>query len=146
MSIARTQFAKLAAACPIHVVDTVEETRHKRLEYLISQYGSIAALNQALGLERTHAVLSQIRTRAPHSKSGKPRVMGSDKAREIEEKLGLPRGWMDTPELGQYVVVNQRINRAVQLLSAMEPGQLDQALRVLDTLAQPVKREGTHDQ
>lgn len=65
---------------------------------LIKQHGdSIAKLNEAIGLDRTDATLSQIRTKAPHSKTGTPRSMGDPLARKIEEKLGLERGWMDTP-------------------------------------------------
>ena len=65
---------------------------------LISQHdGKIANLNSALGVERTDATLSQIKNKAKHSKTGKPRSMGDELARKIETKLNLPFGWMDQP-------------------------------------------------
>jgi hypothetical protein len=79
-------------------MQTVTETRLARLKMLVEKHnGSLAALNEAIGLVRTDATLSQIRTKAPHSKTGKPRVMGDDLARKIEERLSLEMGWMDTP-------------------------------------------------
>ncbi len=78
-------------------MQTISEIRHKRLEMLITQHGSIANLNDAIGNARTDATLSQIRTRAKHSKTGAPRSMGDDLARKIETSLSLPTGWMDQP-------------------------------------------------
>lgn len=112
---------------------------------LIERYETIAALNVALGVEKTDATLSQIRTQAPHSKTGKPRAMGDDKAREIEEKLGLPAGWMDTPPGYIELHPNDRIAHAMRVMEGMTPYQLDQAVRVLDTLAQPPLKNGTED-
>lgn len=77
-------------------MQTIDEIRRARLEALIQERGSIAALNEALGLDRTDSTLSQIRTQARHSSTGKPRTMGDELARRIEERLQLPRGWMDT--------------------------------------------------
>jgi hypothetical protein len=112
---------------------------------LIERYETIAALNMALGVEKTDATLSQIRTQAPHSKTGKPRAMGDDKAREIEQKLGLPIGWMDTPPSYTEAHPNDRIAHALKVMESMSAYQLDQAVRVLDTLAQPPLRNGTDD-
>lgn len=99
MSIATAQFSKIALACVIPRMQVVSETRRQRLSMLVKKFGgSLAALNEALDLDRTDATLSQIRTSAPHSVSGKPRSMGETLARKIEQKLGLEHGWMDTPE------------------------------------------------
>lgn len=76
---------------------TAEENRRDWLEKLITESGSIASLNTRLDRDRTDATLSQIRNKSAHHKSGKPRNMGSDIAREIEEKLGLERGTLDYP-------------------------------------------------
>lgn len=116
---------------------------------LIERHGSIAALNLALGMEKTDATLSQIRTQAPHSKTGKPRAMGDEKARDIENKLGLERGWMDTSPTYTELHPDDRISHAMRVMESMTPYQLDQAVRVLDTLAQPPTepplKNGTHD-
>lgn len=80
-------------------VNTIDETRRTRLEMLIKQHGGLLAnLNEALGFERTHSQLARIRNRnARKDRPGKFFEMGDDQARTIEEKLGLPIGWMDTP-------------------------------------------------
>ena len=112
---------------------------------LIEQHGSLAALNDKIELSRTDATLSQIKNQSPHHKTGKPRSMGDDLARKIEEKLGLPSGWMDTPPT--YAELHGQadpIGKAVTLLEAMEPEARYQALRLLDALAQPPVANGTH--
>ena len=80
-------------------VKTIDETRRARLEMLIKNYGGkLANLNEALGFERTHSQLARIRNKNSRSdRPGKFYVMGDEQAREIEEKLGLETGWMDTP-------------------------------------------------
>ena len=78
-------------------MQTIDETRRQRLQILIDKHGTLAALNEALGLARTDATLSQIKNKSAHSKTGTPRCMGDPLARRIEEKLGLQLGWMDTP-------------------------------------------------
>jgi len=76
---------------------TISEIRRANLLTLIDRAGTIADLNESIGLDRTDATLSQIKNRSPHSRTGKPRSMGDDLARKIEARLGLPAGWMDTP-------------------------------------------------
>lgn len=111
---------------------------------LIKQHGgSLANLNEAIGLERTDATLSQIRNRSVHSTSGKPRAMGDDLARKIENKLKLPVGWMDTPP--SYAEMHGEEDprtKVMQLMEAMPPDQWQTAVRLLDALAQPAN--GTH--
>lgn len=114
----------------------VTETRLVRLQMLVKKHnGSLADLNEAIGLTRTDATLSQIRTRAPHSKTGKPRVMGDDLARKIEEKLGLPVGWMDTPPT--YLELHGEPSPLTESFKVMEkmPVYLQQtAFRLISTL------------
>lgn len=81
------------------MVETVHEFRHARLLQLISEHGTVQALADALG--RSHSQISQLRNRSAHSVSGRDRVIGDDLARDIEDKLGKPRGWMDTPFVGE---------------------------------------------
>lgn len=76
---------------------TIEEIRREWLLVLIDRYGGLAPLNEALGRTKTDGTLSQIKNQAPNSTSGKPRVMGSDQARDIEAKLGMARGTLDHP-------------------------------------------------
>ncbi len=76
---------------------TVEEIRVARLRMLIQEHGSAAALNRAAGRNERDSTLSQILTGAPNSKTGKPKTMGSDLARDLEIATNKPRGWMDNP-------------------------------------------------
>lgn len=76
---------------------TVEETRHEWLIELIRRHKTIAALNEALGRTRTDGTLSQIKTKQADSKTGKIRILGSELARDIENKLGLEVGTLDHP-------------------------------------------------
>jgi phage repressor protein C with HTH and peptisase S24 domain len=86
-------------------MQTIDETRRQRLQILIDKYSTLAALNEALGLARTDATLSQIKNKSAHSKTGTPRCMGDPLARRIEERLGLPLGWMDTPPSSEQAQV-----------------------------------------
>lgn len=139
MSIATAELAKLAAGHVIGTMQPVTETRLVRLQMLVKKHnGSLAELNEAIGLARTDATLSQIRTKAPHSKTGKPRVMGDDLARKIEERLQLQPGWMDTPPT--YTELNGEEDprtRMLLLMEAMPPTQWPTAVRLVDALSQP---------
>lgn len=146
MSIARAQLEKLATGHVIDAMQPVTETRLIRLQMLVKKHnGSLADLNEAIGLVRTDATLSQIRTKAPHSKTGKPRVMGDDLARKIEERLSLDEGWMDTPP--SYAELHGEEDprtKVMLLMEAMPPDQWSTAVRLLDALTQPTKGNGTH--
>lgn len=146
MSIARAQLEKLATGHVIDAMQPVTETRLIRLQMLVKKHnGSLADLNEAIGLVRTDATLSQIRTKAPHSKTGKPRVMGDDLARKIEERLSLDEGWMDTPpSFAELHGEEDPRTKVMLLMEAMPPDQWSTAVRLLDALAQPTKGNGTH--
>jgi len=124
-------------------MQTVDETRRTRLGILVSELGSQSALAAKIG--KTPAQLNQWLRAAPDSKSGKPRAMRSDIAREIESSTGKPHGWMDTPPNYEELHPNDRIAHAMRVMECMTPYQLDQAVRVLDTLAQPPLKNGTED-
>ncbi|RYH41903.1 MAG: hypothetical protein EON54_17935 [Alcaligenaceae bacterium] len=72
---------------------TSSEIRHANLLKIIESVGSLQLV--ADKLEKSHAQISQLKTQAKHSTSGKPRVIGDDIARLIEEKFDLEIGWMD---------------------------------------------------
>jgi hypothetical protein len=126
-------------------VQTIAETRRQRLQMLRDRHKSLADLNERIGLARTDATLSQIKNQSPHHNTGKPRVMGEDLARKIEEAMQLPSGWMDTPP--SYAELHGQpdpVSMALDLLTAMEPEAQYQALRLLDALAQPPTANGTN--
>lgn len=74
---------------------TIEAIRRARLQLLRKEFGSVAALNRKLGRLDRDATLGQLLNDTPGTKSGKIKAMGSPLARDIEEKLKLPVGWMD---------------------------------------------------
>ena len=70
--------------------------------------------------------------------------MGDDLARKIEEKLGLPEGWMDTPpSYSELQGEHDPRLKAMVLMESLPPDQWDTALRLLDALAQPASKNGT---
>jgi hypothetical protein len=143
MSIAIAQFPKLAKCHVINGMQTISETRIARLAMLVEKHGgSLAKLNEALGLDRTDSTLSQIRTGAAHSKTGKTRGMGDNLARKIEERLGLAHGWMDTPPGYADMHPDDRISHVMKVMEAMPEWQRDQAMRLVDTIAEPAPKRG----
>ena len=76
-------------------MDTIEDTRRKRLLILIAEYRTASALSKATDVDETQ--ISQWKNKSPDSKTGRPRTMDSDSARHIESKTNKPRGWMDQP-------------------------------------------------
>ncbi len=143
-AIALAQLEWIAGDYVIRVMQTIDETRRQRLEELIVQHGSIASLNEALGYARTDATLSQIRNRSPHSRTGKPRTMGDDVARSIEQTLNLPVGWMDTPP-GLQDLSDHRLAHVVRIMESMPEHVRDQAVKIIATLAEPPRQgNGTH--
>ena len=132
---------------PISVMQTVQDTRRQRVGILKKEYVKWSALNKALEWESTNTRLSQIHSGTLRSDRGTPYTMGDDTAREIEQKLKLPTGWMDTPP--SYAELNGTPDpaaRASEILSAMEPEAQYQAIRLLDALCQPTKANGTSGQ
>ena len=73
---------------------TAAEIRHENLSTLIDRYGGVGELNVAIGRKREDATLRQVKNGTILA-NGKPRLMGDAVAREVEETLGLERGWMD---------------------------------------------------
>lgn len=125
-------------------MQTVQDTRRQRVGILKTKYVKWSTLNEALGWERTNTRLSQIHSGTLRSDRGTPYTMGDDTAREIESKLKLPEGWMDTPPT--YAELNGQpdpASMAASMLAAMEPEAQYQALRLLGALAEPTKANGT---
>ena len=69
--------------------------------------------------------------------------MGDDTAREIETKLGLPQGWMDTPpSLAEQFGHSAPLDKIAELLATMEPEMQYKVVRMVGAFAQPA--EGTN--
>lgn len=90
-------------------MDAIEVTRRRRLAILIEEEGSQAALAEKIG--KAPAQISQWIRALPDSKTGKPRSMSKEVAREIEGILGKPPGWMDQPIGGVDSVRNELLAR-----------------------------------
>ena len=125
---------------PIKGMNTVEETRRMQLRQLVKKHSSMADLCQQLGYARTEtATLTRILNgNLRHDRGGKLYNMGSPMAREIEAKLSLPIGWMDTPPslAEQYGQTDPR-NKVWELIEAMPQSELATAYRLLNAIAQP---------
>lgn len=76
-------------------MDTIEETRRKRLLLLIEEFGSAAKLADVIQVSQTQ--ISHWKNRTPDYKTGKPRAMDSITARNAEVLTKKPVGWMDQP-------------------------------------------------
>ncbi len=146
MSITISEFPRLAFGDSISWMHTSAETRRLRLEMLVKAHGSTAALNTALGWTRTDPKLAQIRNANIRPGRDKPYQMGDAMAREIETKLKLEHGWMDTPP--SYAELHGESDpraKAMQLMEDLPKDQWDTALRLLDALAKPIKKNGTEN-
>lgn len=112
---------------------------------LIRQYGTVAELNERIGLERNAPQLARIKNANSRPERGTTYTMGDPMARDIEEKLGLERGWMDTPPT--YVELHGEDDPKARVLLLME--QIPQedwpkAVRLLGALAEPAALNGTN--
>lgn len=121
----------------------VEESRRQRLAQLIEEHKTQTALAEATG--KAPAQLSQWLNASPDSKTGKPRVMSSQAARDIEEKTGKPTGWMDqagVPPSGPWdgnvseapgvmparkypVISSVQAGEWAEIIDAFQPGDAD---------------------
>lgn len=120
-------------------MQTVHETRRDRLSQLLKKYSTYAALNEALGWARTDSKLSRIKNANTRTdRDGKVFQMGDAIAREIEIKLGLEEGWMDTP-LSYSEIHNEEDPRTLvmSLMEAMPSSEWATVVRLVDALAQP---------
>lgn len=73
---------------------TVFDIRRANLVSLLQKYPSTAAFNVAVGKKRKNPGFTMIKNQVKNG--DKVRVMGDALAREVEAKLSLPVGWMDS--------------------------------------------------
>lgn len=107
---------------------------------LVEQHGGLANLCEELGFSRkeTSGLSRILNANLRHDRDGEPYVMGSAVARNIEERLKLSVGWMDTPP--NYFEVHRDLNIAevVRVMEAMQdPRQREKVMRIVATLAEP---------
>lgn len=140
-SIAPREFHSFMFRYPISPMKTVSETRRENLLLLVTEHGSLANLNEKLGLLRTDATLSQIKNQSRESRTGKPKMMGVTLARRIEKALNLPTGWMDNDQL-PLSYRQQRIAHVARAMEGMTDYEVDQTVKIVDTLAQPKVANG----
>lgn len=94
----------------------IRETRLRRLQQLIDEFGSAAEV--ARRSETSAAYLSQLLTRVKTAK-GATRGMGDDVAAALERGCGKPPGWMDTEEgpQAEAAASNPAAQHILQLLA-----------------------------
>ena len=132
------QYENLPDGYSIAGMQTVFETRRTRLMMLVKRYGSVAKLNKEIGWEVTNARLYQIHNRSIRSDRGTPFEMGDPTAREIEEKLSLGLGWMDTPPTYLELLGEEDPrSKALIAMEALPPEKWGMALRLINTLLEP---------
>lgn len=147
LSITLGQYDSLSSGYLIRGMQTVFETRRTRLAILVKRFGSVAKVNTELGWEVTNARLYQIHNKSIRSDRGTPFEMGDNTAREIEEKLSLGHGWMDTPP--SYAELHEEEDprtKVILMMEAMPPDQWATVVRLVDALAQPAAANGTTGQ
>ena len=107
---------------------TSAEIRRANLERLMQQHGSIAELNVALGWPRTDPKLSQIKNANKRPGRGDATYqMGDAMAREMEEKLGLERGWMDNPPMYEHEMEHRETPLVAEFLPVYGRRKSDKA-------------------
>jgi hypothetical protein len=126
-------------------VKTIEEIRHANLLLVLGElaeeHGERGAIQRlADGMGRSHSQLSQMKLRSPHSRTGKPRGIGSLSARLIEQAAGKPLGWMDSTH--DVAIDDDLFNR----ISAIVSKQLDDRMPPrAPTMASAVNDLAQHD-
>lgn len=75
---------------------TITEIRRENLIEILKDFRTIAEFNETMGRKRTDPSFGMIKNQQVNPNRGKPRIMGDKLAREIELRLNLPDGWMDS--------------------------------------------------
>jgi len=108
-TLALGQYHLQAPGYLIAVVDTIEDIRWANLLLLIQEYGSIQGVAELIS--KSHSHVSQYKLRSPHSRTGKPRNIGSPMARLLEAKAGKGHGWMDQPHAAAKALAQAELLR-----------------------------------
>jgi len=132
-------FQELSNSLPIAIMKTIAEIRLDNLLLLIEELGSAEAL--ASKVNSSAVYISQLKNRAPDSKTKKPRQIGDPLARKMESSCGKERGWMDH-EHPLLTPRQKRVKHAHLVMESMSDYELDRAVKIIDTIAQPDPRQG----
>ncbi len=108
-------------------METIDAIHRHRLALLIKEAGSQAKLASKTG--KSAAQISQWLNASKDSKTGKPRAMDRNTARDFERACGKPSGWMDQP-IGAPTAVAANEPSVFEVLTQDERELLDD-LRVL---------------
>ena len=141
--VASSEFHMLANGFVIDVMRTIEEIRHGRLLELIDECGSVQTVAEKM--TRSHSQISQLKTLSKHGSTGKARSIGSDLAREFEQRFSKPRGWMDN-EADPHPQLEPLLDAARHIAQAMlnaDRTTRELAARILPDLA---LRPETHNE
>lgn len=113
---------------------TIGEIRRLRLEQLLTAKNiTLADLSEKLGRSRLDGTLSQIRNAAPNTRTGRARQMGDDQARQIEQVMSLPPGWMDRdPEIDALEAAVREMQRELAVVQEPPPSYSAWPFRRLD--------------
>jgi hypothetical protein len=109
---------------------TVEEIRQLQLLKLIESAGSIQAVAEKMG--KSHSQISQLKTMALHSTTGKRRMIGSDLAREFEAKFDKEVGWMDHEPASDAEI--QQLSAWLVEIRALDPQRFEQLASGIEKL------------
>lgn len=110
-----------------------EQIQLDNLRILIAEKGTIAAVADAA--KTAPAYLSQINT-GTLLPSGKPRVVGKELARKLEEGCGKPEGWMN-----QRHTVDKRKQLLDECYEKLSDQQKDQLLQIGNTFTQSAEKK-----
>lgn len=115
---------------------------------LLEKHGTFAAMNEALEWPRTDSRLSRIKNANVRTdRDGKVFQMGDAIAREIEVKLHLPEGWMDTPKsYSELHGDDDPRTKVLQLMDGMAADEWATVVRLVDALAKPAQKTANGQQ
>ena len=102
-------------------MQTISDTRRANLLILADESGGKQELADRIG--KGYSQLSQWINASKNSKTGRPRTVGNDSARHIEQSCGKPVGWLDVSHDNNVGVIGNLTNKAdVPLISWVQAG------------------------
>lgn len=104
---------------------------------LIKKHGGATKLNEAIGRDPGDPQINLYKNKNLRS-NGKPHQMGDMIAREIEQALKLPEGWMDTPPT--YAEIHGEDDPVSKVLMAME-GMSPEMQRLIAQLSDTMRQQ-----
>lgn len=134
MSIPFSEFKNIPSRYLLSGMKTIDEIRVENLLSLKNDCGGVSGLADKIGK-------SPVQLR--HLLGGFKGI-GNNIAREIEEKLGLERGWMDHDH-SIALYPTKAIEHVAKSMMAMEPAQQYLTARVVDQIGKPEKPDETED-